>query len=110
MLLAATQAEVRARREMAAILLPQARGGPESTHLWVPLTSSRISERAFLVAGERGVALATEARFVVDHSVAPGLRVTLGSAPDRSELEQALRVVASVLEQAAPVPPSNFLL
>lgn len=107
--LEATRAEVRARRSMAAALLPQAQGGAESSHLWIPLPSSRVSERTLLVAQERGVALATEEGFIVDPNASPGIRLTLGGVAERSTLEQALRTVADILEQATPTP-SMFLL
>lgn len=103
-LIAATRAEVRARRAMAATLLPQAVGGPESAHVWIPLPSSRVSERMLLAARERGVAVATEEAFVVSHSSPSGLRLTLGNVPDRAKLDQALRIVAEIHEQSAPSP------
>lgn len=105
-LVEAMRSELRLRREMAAAILPQALGGPQSPHLWLPLASSRVSERMRLGAQDRGVTVATEEAFAVDQNSPAGLRVTLGTVVDRPRLEQALRILAEIVQQPVSSTPS----
>jgi DNA-binding transcriptional MocR family regulator len=102
-LLKAVRAETRARRAIAQAALPQAVGGPENIHLWLPLASGASSERVQLAAQTRGLALVTAEAFAVSDAYPAGARISLGGPGKRSVLERALATLSDVVaEGAAP--------
>jgi DNA-binding transcriptional MocR family regulator len=89
-LLDAVRDETRARRALAAAILPQAHGGPESIHVWLPLPNSEVSTRLQLAGRAAGMAIATAEAFAVETSYPSGARISLGGPSRRSVLERAL--------------------
>jgi DNA-binding transcriptional MocR family regulator len=94
-LLAAVREEARARREIAARLLPDAVGAPESIHIWLPL--ARSAEQLRRSAQERGLALVTAEAFAAGDPTPNGVRISLGGAARRAMLEAALRSIRDLL-------------
>jgi DNA-binding transcriptional MocR family regulator len=101
-LLAAIRAETRARRAIAAQALPNATGGAESIHVWLPLPTELASERLRLAGQERGLALVTDEAFAVQPDHPTGARISVGGPGKRSVLEKALRAVSELVTQSAP--------
>ncbi|MET0295414.1 MAG: PLP-dependent aminotransferase family protein, partial [Phenylobacterium sp.] len=101
-LLGAVRAEARARRALAAQLLPQADGAAESIHVWLPLSQPQSAEHIRLRARERGLALVTAEDFAAGPDHPSGARISLGGAVTRTSLERALRAVGEVLAGGGP--------
>jgi DNA-binding transcriptional MocR family regulator len=99
--LGAVRTEARARRALAAELLPQAFGGPDSLHVWLPLDDAASPERLRLAGHERGLALVTAEAFAVGEIGRQGVRVSLGGPRKRAVLQGALKALAD-LAQGAP--------
>jgi DNA-binding transcriptional MocR family regulator len=95
-LLAAVRREASARRAIAARWLPDAIGGRDNIHVWLPLASERASERLRSAAQERGLSLVTAGAFAVGANHAPGARISFGGPSTRSVLEKALRAVSEL--------------
>jgi DNA-binding transcriptional MocR family regulator len=95
-LLAAVRSEASARRAIAAQWLPDAIGGAENIHVWLPLASERAAERLRSAAQERGLSLVTAEAFAVGANHAPGARISFGGPSTRSALEKALRAVSEL--------------
>ncbi len=101
--------EARARQKLAASAL----GGfhydahPTSNHLWLHLPDPWRSEGFADEARRRGVGVTPSQAFLVGRGTAPhAVRVCLGAARDRSELERSLVTLAGVLAgpgQSGPV-------
>lgn len=103
--LKAVRTEARARRALAARILPSATGPAESLHVWLPLPPNVSSERLRLVGQQRGLALATQEAFAVDRDAPAGMRLSLGGPGRRQVLEGALRNLAELLGAWAPHAP-----
>lgn len=103
-LLAAVRTEARARREIAARLLPEAVGGEESIHVWLSLASSGAAERLRRSAQERGLALVTAEAFATGELQGAGVRISLGGASRRGVLETALGNIRDLAAAAGPQP------
>jgi len=95
--LAAVRAEARARRALAARLLPSATGPAESLHVWLPLPPDVSPERFRLAAQQRGLALVTQEAFAVAPDAPAGMRLSLGGPGRRQVLEGALVSLAELL-------------
>lgn len=102
-LLQAVRSETRARRALAAAALPQAVGGPENIHVWLPLPAGASAERLQLAAQARGLALVTAPTFAAGSEHPAGARISLGGPSQRAVLERALRSLADALADGAPV-------
>jgi DNA-binding transcriptional MocR family regulator len=101
-LLGAVRAEARARRALAARILPAASGPAESLHVWLPLPPGVSPERLRLTAQRRGLALVTSEAFVTTPDAPAGVRLSLGGPGRRPVLEAALRNLANLLATSQP--------
>lgn len=99
-LLAGVRREARARRALAAGLLPAARGAPEGVHLWLPLPEAWPPERLHRAAQDRGLSLVTAEAFATGETWPGGVRISLGGPAKRAVLAQALSAVAALLNDA----------
>lgn len=106
-LLAAVRSEARARRAIAAEVLPQASGPDESIHVWLPLSGAAAAERLRQAAQERGLALVLADAFAVTPDHPTGARISVGGPPTRAVLEKALRALAALV---ADTPASGRLI
>jgi DNA-binding transcriptional MocR family regulator len=88
--LAGVRAEAVARRRLASELLPQAIGGPESLHVWLP------DATATPMARERGLALVGADAFRPPGATGEGLRISLGAASKPAALARGLKALASL--------------
>ncbi|PZQ64976.1 MAG: PLP-dependent aminotransferase family protein [Phenylobacterium zucineum] len=100
-LLAGVRAEARARRAVAAELLPAAVGPPESLHVWLPLPDMAAAERLRHAAQEQGLALVTSDAFAAADDAPAGVRISLGGPGKRQVLAAALRRIAGLTGAAA---------
>jgi DNA-binding transcriptional MocR family regulator len=94
-LLAGVQTEAAARRAIAAEVLPAARGGANSLHVWLDLPA-RLDRLALAEqARERGLGVATSDLFSAG---APpnGLRLSLGAPGTRASLTRGLKALAEL--------------
>ena len=103
-LLAGVRREARARRAVAAEVLPQARGAAEGIHVWMDLPDGWEPARVRRVAQERGLALVTADAFAAAEDYPNGLRISLGGPAKQAVLRGALESVATLLSGAAPSP------
>jgi DNA-binding transcriptional MocR family regulator len=101
-LLGAVRAEARARRALAARILPAASGPVESLHVWLPLPPGVSPERLRLTAQRRGLALVTSEAFAIVPDAPAGVRLSLGGPGRRPVLEGALRNLAELLATSQP--------
>lgn len=99
-LLAAVRREARARREIAAQVLPAARGAAEGVHVWLDLPASWAPERLTLAARDRGLSLVTAEAFATAGVHPNGIRISLGGPAKRAVLKDALQAVAGLLQGA----------
>lgn len=90
-LLGAVRREAVARRRLAAELLPAARGGPESLHVWLDLPQDLSPERLVAQAHEKGLSLLTAQAFAPTDTHPNGLRISLGGPARRAVLQTALQ-------------------
>jgi DNA-binding transcriptional MocR family regulator len=97
MLLSAVRREARARRALAAEVLPQAQGAAEGVHVWLDLPAAWDAARIHRVAQEKGLALVTADAFAAGPDHPNGLRVALGAARGTESLRQGLDGVAALL-------------
>lgn len=105
-LLAGVRKEARARRALAAEILPAARGAAESLHVWLDLASGQEAARLHRLAQAKGLALVTAEAFAVARSYPDGLRISLGGPAKPAVLRSALESVRDILaETEAPVRP-----
>jgi DNA-binding transcriptional MocR family regulator len=100
-LLNAVRAETRARRAIAARALPQAVGGPENIHLWLPLADAASAERMQLAAQASGLAVVTAEAFAVEATHPAGARISLGGPSKRGVLERALGALSDLVREGA---------
>ena len=99
--------EIAARHQLAAALLRGQRleSHPAAYHAWLSLPEPWRSQAFVDAARRRGVAVTPAAAFQVGRSPAPdAVRVCIGAARDREQLEAALRVLASLLEGPSETP------
>jgi DNA-binding transcriptional MocR family regulator len=94
--LAAVRAEAVQRRAIAAEILPAARGGAESLHVWLDLPPGWDGRRLREAARERGLSLVTADSFAVGEA-RDGMRISLGGPSRQAVLRQALAGVAAIL-------------
>jgi DNA-binding transcriptional MocR family regulator len=96
-LLAAVKTEARARRALAAQVLPQATGAAEGLHVWLDLPGGWAPQRVHRLAQERGLALVTADAFAAGPEYPNGLRISLGGPSKQTVLRAALEGVAGLL-------------
>jgi len=96
-LLAGVRKEARARRALAAELLPQARGAAEGLHVWLDLPPAWDAARVHRLAQERGLALVTADAFAAGPDYPNGLRISLGGPGKQSVLRGALEAVVALV-------------
>lgn len=89
-LLAGVRAEAKARRALAAELLPKAIGDAESLHVWL------AGAVATPTARERGLALVGAEAFRAPGATGEGLRISLGAASKQAALAQGLKALAAL--------------
>jgi DNA-binding transcriptional MocR family regulator len=99
-LLAGVRREARARRAIAAEVLPLARGAAEGIHVWLDLPAGWDSARVHRFAQEKGVALVTADAFAASDQYPNGLRISLGGPTKQAVLRGALENVAALLGAA----------
>jgi DNA-binding transcriptional MocR family regulator len=104
-LLGAVRKEARARRAIAAEVLPQARGAAEGVHVWLDLPSEWRVDRVHRLAQERGLALVTADAFATGPDYPNGLRISLGGPSKQAVLRSALEGVAGLLSGGAGSRP-----
>jgi DNA-binding transcriptional MocR family regulator len=100
--------EAAARHRLALGILDGQRLGahPAAYHLWLHLPEPWRSETFVEAARRRGVAVTPAQAFVVGRSATPdAVRVCLGAARDRTQLEAGLRTLADILGEA---PEAGF--
>lgn len=96
-LLAAVRKEARARRAIAAEVLPQARGAAEGIHVWLDLAPGWAPDRVHRLAQEKGLALVAADAFAAGPDHPNGLRISLGGPGKQAILRGALEGVAALL-------------
>jgi len=102
-ILAGVRLEVRARRTIAAEVLPKARGDAEALHVWLDLPPAADPAVLRATAAARGLALVTADAFAATSLASSGLRISLGGPAKASLLREALGGVASLLKPVAIV-------
>lgn len=101
-LLAAVRREARARRAIAAEVLPGARGADEGVHVWLDLPVEWRADRVHRLAQEKGLALVTADAFAASPDHPNGLRISLGGPGKQAVLRSALEGVAALVSGAPP--------
>ena len=101
-LLAGVRAEARARRAIAAEVLPQAQGADEGVHVWLGLPGGWDPSRVRALAVARGLSLVAADAFAATSDHPNGLRISLGGPAKASVLREALVNVAALLTDAPP--------
>jgi DNA-binding transcriptional MocR family regulator len=102
--------EAAARQRLAAAVLAgfDHRSNPAAYHLWLHLPRVWHNEAFAEAARRRGVAVTPAGAFAVGRGGVPeAVRICLGAARDRTELDRALRVLAGLLAgspEPAPLP------
>jgi DNA-binding transcriptional MocR family regulator len=98
--LAAIRAETRARQEIAARILPPTfRRSDESFHLWMELSAPWTRGELAARLRSLGVGVVASDAFALGQPP-EAVRLGLGAASTRDELEQTLRLMADMLEQS----------
>jgi DNA-binding transcriptional MocR family regulator len=97
-ILAGVRLEARARRAIAAEVLPAARGDAESLHVWLDLPAGLDADGLRAQAAARGLALVTADAFATSPEAPSGLRISLGGPAKASLLREALSNVAMLLK------------
>ena len=100
-ILAGVRREARARRAIAAEVLPEARGAAEGIHVWLDLPPGWDAGRVHRVAQEKGLSLVTAETFAASPEHPSGLRISLGGPANRTVLRGALQSVAALLKGAS---------
>jgi len=101
-IVAGNRKESAARHKLARSVLGrfQIQAHPAAHHLWLRLPEGRRSEAFTEQARRAGVAVTPAQAFAVSPGAAPrAVRVCLGVARDRAQLEKGLRILATVLDQ-----------
>ncbi len=94
--------EARARRALAATILPAARGAAEGVHVWLDLPGGWNPDRLRGLAASRGLALVAADAFAAGPDHPNGLRISLGGPTQRPVLRGALVQLAALLAEAPP--------
>jgi len=102
-ILTGVRLEARARRAIAAEILPDARGDAEGLHVWLDLPTALDGGGLRRLAAARGLALVAADAFAATGDHPDGLRISLGGPPKASLLRAALVNVASLLTPPAIV-------
>ena len=102
-ILTGVRAEARARRAIAAEVLPGARGDAESLHVWLDLPAGVDPAGLRALAAARGLALVTADAFAAATDTPGGLRISLGGPAKAALLREALGNVAALLRPSAIV-------
>jgi DNA-binding transcriptional MocR family regulator len=102
-ILAGVRLEARARRAIAAEILPAARGDAEGLHVWLDLPKGLDAAGLRVLATMRGLALVAADAFAATDDHPAGLRISLGGPPKAASLREALGGVASLLRPPAIV-------
>ncbi|MFZ0269852.1 PLP-dependent aminotransferase family protein [Caulobacter sp.] len=102
-ILGGVRLEARARRAIAAEILPTARGDAEGLHIWLDLPSGLDAGAIRGLAAARGLALVTADAFATTPDHPAGLRISLGGPAKASLLREALGNVAALLKPAVVV-------
>ncbi|HEX2559953.1 PLP-dependent aminotransferase family protein, partial [Phenylobacterium sp.] len=95
-LLAGVRREARARRQLAAEILPAAVGSSDNIHVWMPLSKGWSPERLGQAAHARGLSLVGADTFAAGADFDNGVRISLGATAKRAALADALKAVAQV--------------
>jgi len=89
--------EARARRALAADILPAAKGPPEGIHIWLDLPPQWSPAQLHLTAQARGLSLVTADAFAVGDVEPPaGVRISLGGPAKQAVLAEALKGLAEL--------------
>jgi DNA-binding transcriptional MocR family regulator len=94
------RAEAQRRQQLASRILDSASysAGPQSFHLWLTLPRQWQSAAFTVEVRRRGVAVTSAEAFVVGGGRIPqAVRVCLGAAENRQQLEAGLKIVAATL-------------
>lgn len=97
-ILAGVRLEARARRAIAAEVLPTARGDAEGLHVWLDLPTGLDASGLRALATARGLALVGSDAFAATSEAPAGLRISLGGPAKASLLREALINVAALLK------------
>jgi DNA-binding transcriptional MocR family regulator len=100
--LAGVRLEARARRAIAAELLPTAQGDAEGVHVWLDLPTGWDAGRVHALALSRGLSLVAADAFAAAPGHPNGLRISLGGPTQASVLRAALSNVAALLTGNGP--------
>lgn len=95
-LLGAVRGEARARRAIAARVLPAAVGAETSIHVWLPLRDPASAGRLKAAAAARGLALLTDEAFATGPDHPAGARISFGGPSQRTVLEKGLEAIADL--------------
>ena len=99
-MLAAVQAEARARQRMATGTLAGATGGVnQGIHMWLALPSYWRALDLCAAARAEGLVLAPSAAFCTGHNPPNAIRISLGACRSRAQLQAALRTLSRLLAQ-----------
>ncbi len=106
-MLAAIREESTARQHLAQRYLAEhgAQADPQGFHVWLPLREDWNPIEVATSLRAQGIACVASAAFSTDADPPPALRLCLGGSIGREDLQHALRLLSSVLDQALP-PPS----
>lgn len=103
-LLAGVRREVAARRDLAARILPQARGDAQSIHVWLDLPDPWRPEALRRAAQDQGLSLVPAEAFAAGGPHPEGVRISLGGVAKRTVLEAALGNVRDLVYGPAAAP------
>jgi len=81
---------------------------PTSLHAWVPLGELE-AERLVGSALRQGVVLASPSLLTISRQEASGLRLCLGAPAERTRLDRALRIIASILGNEVEAPVASVI-
>ncbi|TWF46480.1 PLP-dependent aminotransferase family protein [Neorhizobium alkalisoli] len=100
---AAIRREARARQMLASSLLStfDRSANMSGHHLWLRLPSGQRADDLVEAALRRGVLIVPSSAFAVGKFTTEAVRISLGVASDRSELEDGLNQLASLVAQPA---------
>lgn len=91
--------EAVARQRILREALPQAVAAGPGYHAWLPCGTERPSAELSDEARRKGVSLSAAQHFAADPASAPdGVRISLGSCEDRTDLGRGLSVLAGLLQ------------
>ncbi|WP_321842213.1 aminotransferase-like domain-containing protein [Paraburkholderia bannensis] len=91
------RAEAQVRQRMAAQLLGPAAGENAGIHLWYALPSYWQARELAAAASTEGLAVAPSTAFDQGGGAANAIRISLGAAADRAQLQSALRRLSALL-------------